>query len=97
VVASGPAESEVSAAAVDTARWLRELIAARAAGAVELVGPAPAPLQRIKGRWRWHLLLRSTDRAALGRIVRYAAARGPYAGARHTVKVTFDRDPVSLL
>jgi primosomal protein N' (replication factor Y) len=77
--------------------WLRDLIAARAPGLVEVVGPAPSPLQRIKGRWRWHLLLRSTDRRWLGRILRYAAVRGPHEGARGEIRVVFDRDPVALL
>ena len=70
---------------------------ARAPGTVEVVGPAPAPLERIKGRWRWHLLLRSPDRRWLGRILRYAAARNPAAKAPRSVRVVIDRDPVSLL
>ncbi|HEX7079300.1 MAG TPA: primosomal protein N' [Candidatus Eisenbacteria bacterium] len=32
---------------------------------VEILGPAPKPLARLKGRERWHLLLRSRSRAAL--------------------------------
>jgi primosomal protein N' (replication factor Y) len=61
---------------------------------VDVVGPAPAPLARIKGRWRWHLLLRSADRRLLGRVMRFAGRRAP---SPPTVRVVFDRDPVSLL
>jgi primosomal protein N' (replication factor Y) len=97
VVVSGGREPQVAAAAVEVAEWLRGLAASRGAP-VEVIGPAPAPLARIKQRWRWHLLLRSGDRRWLGRMVRYGARRAPHAtrGDRG-VRVMFDRDPVSLL
>jgi primosomal protein N' (replication factor Y) len=82
-------------AAVETAEWLRGVIAARAAG-VELLGPAPAPLARLKGRWRWHLVLRSAHRSLLGRVARYAARRAPH-GRGGAVRLVVDRDPVTLL
>ncbi len=97
VVVSGPREPQVAGAAADVAGWFRELGEARQAP-VEVVGPAPAPLARIKQRWRWHLLLRSPDRRWLGRLVRYGARRAPHVGrGGGTVRVVFDRDPVSLL
>ncbi|HWP37331.1 MAG TPA: primosomal protein N' [Gemmatimonadales bacterium] len=96
VIVSGPAEDAVSRSAGETADWLSGLIATRAPGAVTVIGPAPAPLARVKRRWRWHVLLKAEERRWLGRIVRYAAARLPVA-RRGTVRVTFDRDPVSLL
>jgi primosomal protein N' (replication factor Y) len=95
VVVSGAEEARVASGAADVAQWLRELVAARHAP-VEVVGPAPAPLARIKQRWRWHLLLRSADRRWLGRLTRYGARRAPH-GRRGEVRVVFDRDPVSLL
>lgn len=99
VVVSGPGETAVADAAVKVADWLKGLVARRAEGQVEIVGPAPAPLVRIKARWRWHLLLRSADAKWLGRTVRYAARRAPFAlrSGRDGLRVTFDRDPVSLL
>jgi primosomal protein N' (replication factor Y) len=96
VLVSGTDEQRVAESAVELAGWLERLIGARASGTVSVVGPAPAPLARIKGRWRWHLLLRSADRTMLGRVTRYASERAPRAG-RGGVRVVFDRDPVSLL
>ena len=37
----------------------------RAPAAVKLLGPAPAAIERIRGRSRWHLLLLAPDAAAL--------------------------------
>ncbi len=96
VMVSGLAENAVAEAAVEVAEWLRGLIAARTEGEAELIGPAPAPLARIKRRWRWHMLLRSENRSWLGRLARYAAGQAPHTG-RGPVRVVFDRDPLSLL
>src|SRR5262249_7964973 len=48
VILSGERQTEVADAAVATAHWMRGLVAARAPGKLEIVGPAPAPLERIK-------------------------------------------------
>ncbi len=96
VVVSGLDEPAVTRAAAEVTEWLRGLAATRGGGEIEVVGPAPAPLARIKRRWRWHLVLRAVDRRLLGRVVRYAARRAPHT-SRGAVRVVFDRDPVSLL
>lgn len=96
VVVSGLKETTVADAAGDVADWLRGLAQARAQGKLDVIGPAPSPLARIKRRWRWHVLFRSTNRALLDRVAGYAARRVPHAVSRQ-VRVVFDRDPVSLL
>ncbi|MCZ6916383.1 MAG: primosomal protein N' [Gemmatimonadetes bacterium] len=95
VVVSGTSENRVAGAAGQVADWLRALVA-ETAPAADVVGPAPAPLARIKGRWRWHMILRCEDRRLLGRLLRYASRRAPHT-TRGPIRVIFDRDPVSLL
>ena len=95
VVVSGLSEERVATAAAEVADWMRALVASTASAA-EVVGPAPAPLARIKNRWRWHLVLRSPNRKLIGRLLRYAARKAPHT-KRGPIRVTFDRDPVSLL
>jgi primosomal protein N' (replication factor Y) len=63
--------------------------------AVTLLGPAPAAIERIRGRSRWHLLFRSPDAPSLRRVHRAlapVAARPPGGG-----QVRFDVDPHSML
>ena len=96
VVISGRGESAVSRAAGDIAEWLRGLVRARAEGAIDVIGPAPAPLARIRTQWRWHVAFRAADKTWLGRVVRFALQNAPHVGGKH-VRVTFDRDPTSLL
>jgi primosomal protein N' (replication factor Y) len=96
VVVSGLDETHVSKAAADIAAWMRGLVAKRADGDVDVLGPAPAPLARIKRRWRWHVLYRGEDKSIVDRVTRYAARRVPHK-ADAQLRVVFDRDPVSVL
>jgi len=65
------------------ASWLRRAVPS-------VLGPAPCPLMRLKGKWRWHVLAKSAEPRVLGRVVRAWRAK-PHRD------VTVDRDPVSLL
>src|SRR5881397_552196 len=61
-----------------------------------VVGPAPPPLERVRGRWRWQILLRSGDVRALRTLA--AAARSALPGAtRAPVRLVIDVDPYSML
>jgi primosomal protein N' (replication factor Y) len=62
---------------------------------VTFVGPAPCPVERIRSRWRWHVLVKSGRAGALTRVARQFADYP--APARGQLRVIADRDPVSLL
>jgi primosomal protein N' (replication factor Y) (superfamily II helicase) len=62
-----------------------------------VIGPAPCPIDRIRGRWRWHFILRSPSAATLGRVARYLYTRYPLPSGKTDLRVTLDRDPVALL
>ncbi len=92
LVVSGENEVKVAEAAGAVAGWCSRLVAAQGLD-VDVLGPAPCALARIKLRWRWHVALRG-EGEPLGRIVRYAAARLPDQAG---VRVILDRDPVTML
>jgi primosomal protein N' (replication factor Y) len=89
---SGSDEREVGRKAARLADWCNGLVA-RYQLPINVLGPAPCPLVRIKERWRWHVLLKGPS-PALGRVVRYAARR---LKRESDVRLVIDRDPVSLL
>ncbi|HXF95187.1 MAG TPA: primosomal protein N', partial [Gemmatimonadales bacterium] len=65
------ADPERAAGAADrVAGWLRRANAERLAGTLTVLGPAPCPIGRLKGRWRWHVLVKAAAPRALGRVVR---------------------------
>ena len=96
VVFSGTAEHATAALAERGSAWLRKLIAARAPDAITVIGPAPCPVEKIKNRWRWHVLLKSDQPAELTRVGRYFLERFPVPKTAD-LRLTFDRDPVALL
>ena len=62
-------------------------------GAVEMRGPARAPIERIRGRWRQMILLLAKDAGALAHTCATArAARAP-----RRIDITIDVDPVAVL
>jgi len=60
---------------------------------IRVLGPAPAPIERIKHRYRWQVLVKSRGRqdlrAALAAIASYGAGDG--------LRVSIDIDPVNML
>ena len=97
VVVSGVAEVATQKATEAAADWLRGLVAARRLHGVELIGPAPCPIDRIRGRWRWHFLLRSDSARLLGRVGRYFAQHFDPPAGLGDLRINIDRDPVALL
>lgn len=90
IILKGSLPGEVKEAAEACKRCLEE------AGDVQVLGPAPAPLARIKDQYRWHLVLKSRRGAALRDVCR----QGYTAWARtfkKQVSISIDIDPQNML
>jgi primosomal protein N' (replication factor Y) len=96
VLITGSDEKTVQDAAEDTARWTLDYMRRLAADEVQLAGPAPCPIDRIRGRWRWHFILRSRKASPLSAVCQHIQQRAiPSSPAQ--LRVLLDRDPVTLL
>jgi primosomal protein N' (replication factor Y) len=62
---------------------------------VRLLGPAPAPIARIKGRTRWQLLLKAPTHTALSPLLDEVESALEEVPA--SVKVVIDVDPTAML
>ncbi|HYU25716.1 MAG TPA: primosomal protein N', partial [Thermoanaerobaculia bacterium] len=82
---------DVESAALDSGRRLEEAI--RPVAGARIQGPAPAPLARIKGVWRYQILLRSPQRAGLRKAVESVMVGKKFKG----VDVAIDVDPINIL
>jgi primosomal protein N' (replication factor Y) len=92
----GPDEAKVEAMAGRVAAALRE----RVPEGVEVLGPAPQALAKLRGQHRWHLLLKSASAKTLGEAVRRGLEAGEEKPARRgarEVRVVADVDPVDVL
>jgi primosomal protein N' (replication factor Y) (superfamily II helicase) len=81
-------------AVAQAADQLARQIGPLAPAAWEILGPSPCPLSRLKGVWRWHLLVRTAADDDLSRPL--ATALRSYK-ALPGVSVAVDVDPVDLL
>jgi len=96
VVVSGVHQAAVAEAAAAAAQWVTTLMQRQGLRDLVLVGPAPCPIDRIKDRWRWHFLLKSSQPRLMTRVAHYIAARCPVPKDSE-LRLVVDRDPVSLL
>ncbi|MCR4426313.1 MAG: primosomal protein N' [Firmicutes bacterium] len=72
----------------------------RAAGhdvSVEVVGPAPAPIERIAGKFRWQVLLLAADGCALREVAVKGVRESGCAGRKAGVTITMNVNPQSIL
>ena len=91
--ADGPDEAEVEAAASALAERARERGAKHD---IQVLGPAPQALAKLRGRHRWHVLLKGAHGAALREVAADALAQADQPGHRR-VRVMADVDPIEVL
>ena len=91
VVVRGKTYDAAMDGAADLARRTREL--AQPAGGFVILGPAPAPLTRLRGEHRAQFFLKGTSRAAMRHALGAALAAMPEIARKAAVDV----DPVSVL
>jgi primosomal protein N' (replication factor Y) (superfamily II helicase) len=90
VLAWGKERADVAKAADGIADALRQ----RAPSDWEVIGPSPAPLSRLKGVWRWHILVKAPEDATMPETVSAALGAVKRIGGVFTAA---DIDPVDLL
>ncbi|MGE5853823.1 MAG: primosomal protein N' [Deltaproteobacteria bacterium] len=61
---------------------------------VEVLGPAAAPIEKLRNRYRWQLLLRSKQSS---RVLKLARAAREILPNSHAVRLHIDVDPSSML
>lgn len=61
---------------------------------VDILGPAPAPIEKIKSLWRWHMILKGNNSQALRRA---AAGVTDMLHDSKDMRIDIDVDPVSMM
>jgi primosomal protein N' (replication factor Y) len=90
-------EGEQLQATEGIARSLAQQLKARRTSGVQLLGPTPAPLERLRRRYRWQMLLRGASAAAVHRAAAEARSAVRPLARRQNVRVLLDVDPYSML
>lgn len=88
-----PTEAATEAAASGLAALLKKDLPG---GSFRIEGPAPAPIARLRGRFRWQILALGADPVALRTWVRSTLAEFRKGEGGRQVQVHVDPDPVGL-
>ena len=95
VVVSSPDPGLAAASVEGAVHWILAELEGALGTAPELMGPAPSPIERLHGRWRWHFFLRGGGVARNTYLLtRFLKEYHPPSG---DVRISVDRDPVALL
>jgi primosomal protein N' (replication factor Y) len=89
ILMSSPRRERAEAAAKEIGAALR----ASGRRDLRISGPAPAPLERLQGRWRFQILLRAGDRRGVLAALEGSVPARPPAG----VQIAVDVDPQDLM
>ncbi|MBA7648078.1 primosomal protein N' [subsurface metagenome] len=73
------------------------LIRAKKKEPLQILGPSPAPLTRVKGQYRWQVALKGKDIENLRRVLRPILKREKTLTRYSNVFISVDVDPVALL
>ncbi len=93
IVVRGPAQQPAQALAEEIGQRLRDLVET-AGVAARVLGPAPAPISKLRGKYRFQLQVQATDGDALRQAVKQATAD---LKAGEDVQWMVDVDPLDML
>jgi primosomal protein N' (replication factor Y) len=95
VLITGPDEAEIRSASLELARLVAAIAADGSEPELEVLGPAPAPLARLRGRHRYQLLVKGPPGPRLrGAAETLAKAT---AGLAAPLQASVDVNPMSML
>lgn len=63
----------------------------------KILGPSPAPIEKLRGRYRWHILLKSQSAKTLSRIAQHLHTWKHKQKSFKDFRLTIDIDPVDML
>ncbi len=93
---SGSSESQVQAIAGQVAELCRASSSSIETKSVEVLGPAPAPIDRIRDRYRWQVLLKGIHSAPLHEMCRKLLDKQSIL-TKGDIRIAIDVDPESMM
>jgi primosomal protein N' (replication factor Y) len=90
-------EGEDAAETEALARAFAERVRRQRVAGVAVLGPTPSPLERLRRRFRWQLLLRGTSGSAVRHAARLARDTLRKEVRRTAVRLIIDVDPYSMM
>jgi len=83
-------------AVITSAKALQKIMTTKSIP-IELLGPAPAPLSKIKDKFRWHIFVKCPDAKQLGNFIRNSMKKYYDLHGKQKVNIQVDIDPIFIL
>jgi primosomal protein N' (replication factor Y) len=92
----GPKQGQVESRTKELGAIIRRWVSAgeKLSTQIEVLGPAPAPIEKLRNRYRWQLLIKGKQIPPLLRLVQQARDAFPHS---RTARLHVDVDPYSML
>lgn len=95
VIIQGKEEEEVKNAAAKVADDLSAYSSPKRTDLIKVIGPAPCVHRKLRGKYRWHVLLKSLKAEGMDRIL--AGFIQKWQRSKTGIKLIVDRDPMTLM
>ncbi len=97
VVFSGKSLKVVTNCAQGFSSMLKRKVKSGKQKSVEILGPASAPLAKIKNQHRWQLLIKTKNITSVSNLIRKILETEKNAKKREAVRITVNVDPMDML
>ena len=89
----GIKEDKVKEKCIEAKKTLEELLSKEGINKVEILGPAPCPFRKLRGLYRWHIILKTKTYKLINNTLYKFLGKFKTSG----LKLNFDIDPEDLL
>ena len=97
VIFSGKTQKEVTAYAQEFSYMIRRKTASEKNKQMEILGPAPAPLAKIKDQYRWQLLIKTNSITRTTSLMRNILEQDKNSKTKKPVRIIINVDPMDML
>jgi len=93
IIVSGKLEGEI----IKVCQSITDIFSVHCNDSLELLGPGPALLQKIKGQYRWQIILKSESFTFLRDILEDLDNKIKNNAFASTIKISIDINPLNIL
>ncbi len=97
MVFSGRNLKQVTARALSFSSLLKRKAGKGRQGRLEILGPAPAPISRVKNQHRWQLLIKTKKVSGVGGLIKELLRDKKSAKKKEAVRISVNVDPMDML
>ncbi len=90
-------EGKAEAVCKELGILIEEIIGPLKSKGCRMIGPAPCPLERLQGRWRWQVLIAARDGRDRAAVLKEPRLSAYLLKGQNKVKINVDVDPMNVL